>query len=114
MRYEFRAAGRDKRGLQSNFNWLTGAMDPPIVDTVLQPWETGRYVADVPTIAWSKHIVLPRLGLAYRVTDKTVIRTGVRLLLQRAERDHDPVARPEPASQCPRRSRTYPIPPSPI
>jgi hypothetical protein len=33
-------------------------------------------VADVPTIVWSKAIFLPRLGLAYRVTDKTVVRSG--------------------------------------
>ena len=43
---------------------------------MLQPWETGRYVANVPTTMSEVSIILPRLGLAYRVTDKTVLRTG--------------------------------------
>ena len=76
LRYEYRAPGSDKRGFQSNFDPVAGVMDPAIVTTNLQPWETGRFEAGVPTVSWDKDAFLPRFGLAYRMTDKTVIRSG--------------------------------------
>jgi len=68
--------GRDKRGFATNFNPATGLLDPPLQPLTLQPWETGRYVAGMPLLTWEKVAVTPRLGIAYRLTNKTVIRTG--------------------------------------
>lgn len=76
LRYEYRGDGKDKRGFQTNFNPVTGQVDPPLQNLTLQPWETGRHVPNVPILSWSKRGILPRLGLAYRLTDKSVIRSG--------------------------------------
>ena len=76
LRYEYRGPWKDKRGFATNFNTTTGAFDPPLQNLTLQPWETGRYLADVPLISWTKTGLLPRLGVAYRLTDKLIVRSG--------------------------------------
>jgi len=76
LRYEYRAPWKDKRGFATNFNPVTASLDPPLQNLTLQPWETGRFEKDVPLISWNKKGILPRVGLAYRLTDKTVIRAG--------------------------------------
>jgi outer membrane receptor protein involved in Fe transport len=76
LRYEYRGPWSDHSGLSSNFNLQTGQLDPPYVETTLAPGETGRYEADVPLVEFSKLSILPRLGLSYSLTPKTVVRTG--------------------------------------
>jgi len=76
LRYEYRGDGKDKRGFQTNFDPLRGQVDPPLQNLTLQPWETGRHLANVPTMIWGKRGILPRIGLAYRPIEKTVIRSG--------------------------------------
>ncbi len=76
LRYELRNPWYDKRGGATNFNWVTGQLDPPLQNLTLQPWQTGRFMANVPLIAFDKTAFLPRVGLAYRVTDRLTVRTG--------------------------------------
>lgn len=77
VRYEYRGAWEDHSGLSSNFNIRTGQIDPPYVfDPNLPAGQTGRYQANVPLVEFSKRGILPRIGLAYRLTPKTVIRSG--------------------------------------
>jgi outer membrane receptor protein involved in Fe transport len=76
LRYEYRGPWKDKRGFATNFNPVTGQFDPPLQSLTLQPWETGRYQTDVPLISWTKAGWLPRLGVAYRLTDKLIVRSG--------------------------------------
>jgi hypothetical protein len=77
LRYEYRFPWNDKRGFMSNFDPTTLALDPPEIQQPLQPWETGRFVANEPLLKW-KNLggFLPRVGLAYRVSSKLVVRTG--------------------------------------
>lgn len=60
----------------SNFDPITLRFDPPLVGRDLAPGETGRFEASKPLVRWNKKGILPRLGLAYRLTSKTVIRSG--------------------------------------
>ena len=76
LRYEYRHPWKDKRGFHANFDPATGKLFPDLQPLVLQPWETGRYIADYPLITSSAKGFLPRVGLAYRLTSKTVIRAG--------------------------------------
>ncbi|MBC8167155.1 MAG: TonB-dependent receptor [Bryobacteraceae bacterium] len=76
LRYELRFAWRDQAGFSSNFNRATGRLDPPEENLNLQPWQTGRFPADVPLIRSSRLALLPRLGLAWRIEDDTVLRAG--------------------------------------
>jgi len=76
LRYELRLPWYDKRGFATSFNWQTGQLDPGLQNLTLQPWETGRFIANRPLISFSKTGFLPRLGLAYRVSDRLTIRAG--------------------------------------
>jgi hypothetical protein len=76
LRYEHKGAWYDKRGFSSNFNPATGTLDPPLQNLTLQPWQTGRFVANVPYLSYKETSVLPRLGFAYLLTPKTVVRGG--------------------------------------
>ncbi len=76
LRYEYRAPWKDKRGFFSNADPYTAALYPALVSGTLQPWETGRFEANQPVVSWSKNGWQPRVGLAYRLTEKTVVRGG--------------------------------------
>lgn len=76
LRYELRAGWKDKRGFMTNPDPWTAEFVPPVQNLTLRPWETGRFQAGVPYITWTKNGWQPRLGIAYRLTAKTVIRTG--------------------------------------
>jgi hypothetical protein len=76
VRYEVRLPWIDTRGFMSNFNPGTWSLNPPLQNLALQPWQTGRFQSGVPLITWNKDTFMPRVGLAYRLTEKTVIRTG--------------------------------------
>ncbi len=77
VRYEYRGPWEDRSGLSSNFNLRTGQIDPPYVERAdLPAGQTGRYQANVPLVTFSKRGILPRIGLAYRLTPKTVVRSG--------------------------------------
>jgi hypothetical protein len=75
-RYEYRSPYEDERGWHSNFILSTQSFDPPLQNLTLQPWQTGRYETYKPLISFNNKAVLPRIGGAYRLTSKTVIRTG--------------------------------------
>lgn len=77
LRYELRHSWRDKRGFMTNVDPTTGAFTVPAETTSLQSWETGRFTPNAPLVSWSKNGWMPRLGLAYRATPRTVIRAGV-------------------------------------
>ena len=49
LRYEYRGPWVDQRGFNANYNIVTGQFDPPLLTTPLQPWQTGRYVSNVPS-----------------------------------------------------------------
>ncbi|MEO7649834.1 MAG: hypothetical protein ABIZ80_05160, partial [Bryobacteraceae bacterium] len=76
LRYELRQPWKDRRGFMSNFNPSTGLLYPELQNLQLKPWETGRFIADYPLVEWGKLALLPRIGLAYRVQSKTVVRVG--------------------------------------
>jgi outer membrane receptor protein involved in Fe transport len=77
LRYEYRGSWEDHSGFSSNFNLATGQLDPPFVPNPALPiGQTGRYQANVPLVQMSKKSILPRVGLAYRLARKTVIRAG--------------------------------------
>ncbi|MEO7653036.1 MAG: TonB-dependent receptor, partial [Bryobacteraceae bacterium] len=76
LRYELRGDWIDKSGFMSNYNPYGGVFIAPVQNLTLKPWETGRFQPNVPLIEWAKTGFLPRVGLAYRLNDKTVIRTG--------------------------------------
>ena len=76
LRYEYRGPVFDKRGFSGNFNPSTARLDPPLQNITLLPGETGRFQADTPLVSWKKTGFLPRVGLAFRLSDKTVIRSG--------------------------------------
>ena len=76
LRYEYRGPWRDQRGFNSNFSFETGTFNPPLSNNARQPWETGRFVPNVPYLEVNKRGWQPRVGLAYRATDKTVVRAG--------------------------------------
>lgn len=77
LRYEYRGSWEDHSGLSTNFNLETGQLDPPYTETPNLPLdETGRYKANVPLVTFDKTNFMPRIGLAYGITPKTVIRAG--------------------------------------
>jgi len=76
LRYEYRAAWKDKRGFMTNVNPTTAALVPPQIQQTLQFYETGRFPANFPVQQFRNNMPLPRVGLAYRMTPKTVIRSG--------------------------------------
>ncbi len=77
LRYEHRFPWKDKRGFMSNFDPIKLALDPPQIQQTLQPWETGRFTPNAPLLRWKNSGgILPRVGLAYRATNKLVVRSG--------------------------------------
>lgn len=71
LRYEWRLPWKDKDGTSANFDPATGTFFPPLDGT------TGRFERSKPLVTWSPASgFLPRLGLAYRLGDKTVVRAG--------------------------------------
>lgn len=76
LRYEKRNPWRDSGGYSANFNPTTGLLEPPYQDVVPPAGQTGRYAPNVPLVSFSPKMVLPRIGLAYAATTKTVIRAG--------------------------------------
>ncbi|MEO7651825.1 MAG: hypothetical protein ABIZ80_15285, partial [Bryobacteraceae bacterium] len=76
LRYELRLPWIDKRGFATNFNWATGQLEPPPQNLTLQPWETGRFVPNVPLVEFDKKGFLPRVGIAWRVKERFTIRAG--------------------------------------
>jgi len=76
LRYELRNPWYDKRGGATNFNWVTGQLDPPLQNLTLQPWETGRFIPNVPLIEFDRKGFLPRVGVAYRATQRLTVRAG--------------------------------------
>ncbi|MEO7652775.1 MAG: hypothetical protein ABIZ80_20125, partial [Bryobacteraceae bacterium] len=76
VRYEYRGPWKDKRGFFSNVNPVTAELFPPLQNLNLQFWETGRFQSNYPAQQFRNRTPLPRIGLAYRLTPKTVIRSG--------------------------------------
>ncbi|PYV13574.1 MAG: hypothetical protein DMG07_14060, partial [Acidobacteria bacterium] len=76
LRYEYRRPWFDKRGFSSNFDPVRAVLDPPLLTTTVQPWQTGRFVANVPVLEYVNTNFQPRVGLAYRLSDKLVVRSG--------------------------------------
>jgi outer membrane receptor protein involved in Fe transport len=71
LRYELRLPWKDKYGFSTNFDPATGALNP-----ALNP-QTGLFPAGQPLVRFSASAgFMPRIGLAYRLTDKTVVRGG--------------------------------------
>ena len=77
LRYEYRGPWVDHSGLSANINDQTGELFPAFqFDPNLPATEEGRYEADVPLVEMTNDMPLPRLGFAYRITDRTVFRGG--------------------------------------
>jgi hypothetical protein len=76
LRYEYRGPLIDQRGFAANFFPATNTFSPGLQPLQLQPWQTGRFYPNQPLISFNKRDFQPRIGLAYRLTDKTVIRSG--------------------------------------
>jgi hypothetical protein len=76
VRYEYYNAWKDKRGYSGNWSAATGQLSTPYENLTLQPWQTGRFQPNYPYLTYINHAVLPRAGLAYGLTDKTVVRAG--------------------------------------
>ncbi len=76
LRGELRGAWKDRSGFMSNYQPYAGAFVAPVQNLTLQPWQTGRFQPGVPLIEWRRPGFLPRVGLAFRANDKTVIRAG--------------------------------------
>ncbi|MBV9082394.1 MAG: carboxypeptidase regulatory-like domain-containing protein [Acidobacteriaceae bacterium] len=70
LRYEYRFPWSDKRGLSSNFDLATQTLFPPLQ-------ANGRYQPGAPLVEYRNlEGFLPRIGMAYRLTNNTVLRTG--------------------------------------
>ena len=76
LRYELRLPWKDKRGFSSNFDTVAGKVTPDPAPMELKPWETGRFPANYPLMEWAKTGFMPRVGVAYRLDGKTVLRGG--------------------------------------
>ncbi len=76
LRHELRLGWKDRRGFMTNFNTVTGQLDPAETSVPLQPWETGRFPTNTPLIRFSRRTFLPRVGFAYRLASDTVLRGG--------------------------------------
>ncbi len=71
IRYEWRLPWKDKYGFSTNFNPVTGALDPGLNA------QTGLFPPNQPLVKFrNSEGFLPRIGLAYRLTDKTILRGG--------------------------------------
>ena len=77
LRYELRLPWRDKRGFMANFDVFSGQLVPPLLVEEPAPPETGRFEPGYPLVRWNRaSAVLPRLGISFRITARTVLRTG--------------------------------------
>jgi len=80
VRYEYQGNLTDVDGFASNFqvdpSLRSGRFVPPLESGTLQPWQTGRFEKNATLVEFSKKGIFPRVGLAYRLTDKTVVRAG--------------------------------------
>ena len=77
LRYEYHGPWFDQRGFAANFLPLANQYSPPLQNLQLQPWQTGRFVPDQPLFTMRNlEGFQPRVGLAYRLNSKTVIRAG--------------------------------------
>ncbi|PYV15921.1 MAG: hypothetical protein DMG07_08750 [Acidobacteria bacterium] len=87
LRYELRLGWRDKRGFLSNVDVScangkgpTGTLipdcyQPPVKETPAFP-ATGRFEPGVAILREARTSWQPRLGLSYRLTSRTVVRSG--------------------------------------
>lgn len=88
MRYDFDSAARDKFDTISNFDPATGAIVVPSLDNV-QKYITPGFPTAIPILSAQqagfpahslrnsfKYAIYPRLGFAYNINDKTVLRGG--------------------------------------
>jgi hypothetical protein len=69
MRWEYNTAATDVRGLWRSLEWTNGLNNPPVfvpnqIRTVYNFYKPQR------------GLIMPRLGLSYRLDDKTVLRAG--------------------------------------
>ncbi len=76
LRYEYRVPYKDHRGFASNFDPATGALSPGLQNLTLQPWETGRFIANVPVYSYRNRLLQPRLGIAWKALPRIVVRAG--------------------------------------
>ena len=85
LRYELRQGWEDKRGFSTNLkadcalrteNPIPDCYSPALLNQTLVFPETGRFEPQVNIFTWTKNGFQPRLGLSYRLTDKTVLRIG--------------------------------------
>jgi len=76
IRYEYRIPYKDFKGYASNFDPASGTFIPALQNQTLQPWQTGQYVANVPLYRYRNRLVQPRLGIAWKVLSRLVIRAG--------------------------------------
>ena len=77
LRYELRLPWRDKRGFMANFDVVRGQLVPPLLVAEPVPPETGRFEPGYPLIRWNQEsAVLPRLGISFRLTERTALRSG--------------------------------------
>ena len=77
LRYEGRLPWKDKRGFVVNFDPQAGGLSSPPLDLELDGGQTGRFAKGISLVSWKKsEAFLPRLGLAYRVGSKSVLRSG--------------------------------------
>lgn len=78
VRYEWRLSWRDKRGHSTNVDPATGEFVPALLPADQQPHlDKLVYTFNAPLLSYKKlDGILPRLGLAYRLTKDTVIRVG--------------------------------------
>src|SRR6185436_19137664 len=69
---------RDKRGTSTNLDPVTGILVPALLPPDQQPSkDKSVYTLNAPLLRYSKlDGLLPRLGVAYRLTTNTVIRAG--------------------------------------
>ena len=85
LRYELRQGWEDKRGFSTNLkadcalataNPIPDCYSPALIQQTLVFPETGRFEPGVNIFTWTKNGFQPRLGLSYRLRDKTVLRIG--------------------------------------
>ena len=77
LRYEYYGAWKDRAGYSGNWSPVTGQLSTPYEPLgVLQTWQTGRFEPNVPYVTYINHTVYPRVGIAYLLTPKTVVRAG--------------------------------------
>ena len=77
LRHELRLPWRDKRGFMANFDVVSGRLVPSLLVGEPVPPETGRFEPGYPLVKWNQtSAFLPRLGISFRLTERTVLRSG--------------------------------------